>query len=599
MSKFFVKSGQNAKTSGRRAKKSWKMRLNEQSEKAGDHFSKFFINRLASVIEVRLWVTEWALLVLLVFLLAVVQVIWYEQAHKTPAFVAGGTYTEGALGDVKSLNPLYASTDSEKILARLLFANLVSPDSSGNEKAELAKSVTMDESGKIWTLVLRNNLKWSDGEAIDADDVLYTIDLISDTSAKTTIKADFSHIKIEKIDDLTVKFTLPSVYLDFMDSLEFPLLPAHKLAEIKPALVYENEFSLAPVGSGPFVINAIQKGDVNDEFKQAVYLNRNDKYFGRNAKLNGYTLKVYASTEEIISALNSGNIMGSAALGLSAKDQLNTTISRRTSLLNSGVFAFINTETLSSVELRQAIQRGVDMTKVREGMDDSQILDYPILARQDAELSYPELAKYSLDDAKALIEKAGLKFDKEGKIVDGEGTAFTLNMAVLNRETLTTVAERFAEQLRAIGFGVQLEIIDDSQVGVDFFTSVVQPRNFDILVYEVDMGVSADPFVYYSSTQASSSGWNLSNYENSLADDALLSARTTTSLKLRKAKYEAFLKYWVNDVPSIGIYQSGMNYYYATNTQIFSENIQLTDVYDRFMDVEDWAVEKKSVELTP
>ena len=267
--------------------------------------------------------------------------------------------------------------------------------------------------------------------------------------------------------------------------------------------------------------------------------------------------------------------------------------------MNGGVFAFINTETLAKAELRQAIQQGVDMSKVREGMDDSQILDYPILERQDPDFEYPKLAKYDTDAAKKLIEKAGYKFNNEGKIVDEAGDVLTINMSVLNRETLSKVAERFAEQLRTLGFTVRLEIVDDSQVGVDFFTSVVQPRNYDILIYEIDMGVSTDPFVYYSSTQAGTSGWNLSNYSNGLADDALLSAHTTTSTKLRKAKYEAFLRYWAEDVPSIGIYQSSMNYYYAEDTQIFSENILMTDAYDRFLDVEYWATEKRDVELTP
>ena len=598
MSKLSEKSGQKAKR-GRRASKSLRVRLSEQSEKIGNHFSELFINRLANVIQVRLWVFEWALLVLLVFLLAIVQMFWYDQAHETSAYVYGGTYVEASMGDVKTLNPLYASTDSEKILARLLFANLVSPDASGNEKAELAHSVISDDSGKVWTLKLRENLKWSDGEPITADDVLYTIELLNDTSAKTTIKADFSHIKTEKVDDLTVKFTLPSVYLDFMDSLEFPLLPAHKLTEIKPALVYEHGFSKAPVGSGPFVINVMQKGDVADSFTQVVYLNRNQKYFGRDTKLANYTLKVYPTTDDIIDALKNGSVKGTAALGKSAAEQFGMSISRRTSLLNGGVFAFINTETVNKVELRRAIQRGVDMAKVREGMDDSQILNYPILERQDPDLEYPKLAEYNLDEAKALIAKAGYKYNKDGKIVDAAGEVATLNMAVLKRETLTTVAERFVEQLRALGFETRLEIIDDTQVGVDFFTSVVQPRNYDILIYEIDMGVSTDPFVYYSSTQTGTSGWNLSNYSNGLADDALLSAHTTTSLKLRKAKYEAFLRYWAQDVPSIGIYQSSMDYYYAADTQIFSENIQMTDVYDRFLDVEYWAVEKRGVELTP
>lgn len=598
MKKLKEKSGQKTERS-RRASKSLHMRFNEKTEKISNHFSEYFIKRLANVIQVRLWVFEWILLVLLVFLLAIVQVFWYGQAHETSAFVKGGTYAEASIGEVKTLNPLYASTDSEKILARLLFANLVSPDASGNEKAELAKSVVGDETGKVWTLTLRENLKWSDGEPITADDVIYTIDLLSDSSVKTTINADFSHIDVEKIDDLTVEFTLPSVYLDFMDTLEFPILPAHKLAEIRPALVYENEFSMAPVGSGPFTINVMQTGNVADNFTQAIYLNRNEYYFGRDAMLDSYTLKVYETTDDVITALNSGSVDGTAALGVSASEQLGASISRRTSLLNGGVFAFINTTTIAKKELRQAIQRGVDMAKVREGLDDSQLLDYPILERQGEDLEFPELAEYNVEEAKKLIEKAGYKFDKENKIVDDEEKPVMLNVAVLNREVLTTTAERFTEQLRELGFEARLEIIDDSQVGVDFFTSIVQPRNFDILFYEIDMGVSADPFVYYSSTQASDKGWNLSNYENSLADDALLSAHTTTSLTLRKAKYEAFLKYWAEDVPSIGIYQSSLNYYYGADTRIFSENIVMTDVYDRFMDVEYWATEKKQVEQTP
>ena len=154
MDKLSKKSGQNAKF-GRRVKKSLRVRLNEQSEKIGSHFSELFIKRLANVIQVRLWVFEWVLLVLLVFLLAVVQMFWYDQAHETSAFVYGGTYVEASMGDVKTLNPLYASTDSEKILARLLFANLVSPDASGHEKGVLAKSVRGDETGKVWTLKLR------------------------------------------------------------------------------------------------------------------------------------------------------------------------------------------------------------------------------------------------------------------------------------------------------------------------------------------------------------------------------------------------------------------------------------------------------------
>ena len=176
-------------------------RLMRFGGKAGDHFSTMFIQRLKNVREVRLWVVEWVLLVTVVFLLAIVQIIWYSSSSETTAFTEGGEYTEASLGEIKSMNPLYATTSSEKTLAKLLFANLTSPDVSGHIGMDLAKSVTMDETGKVWTVTLRDNLRWSDGEAITADDIIYTIGLINDNSAKTTISADFSNIKLEKTDE--------------------------------------------------------------------------------------------------------------------------------------------------------------------------------------------------------------------------------------------------------------------------------------------------------------------------------------------------------------------------------------------------------------
>jgi ABC-type transport system substrate-binding protein len=264
------------------------------------------------------------------------------------------------------------------------------------------------------------------------------------------------------------------------------------------------------------------------------------------------------------------------------------------------VFAFINTKSdnLTNKTLRQAISRGVNMAKVREGIDDSQLLDYPILVRQES-LKYPDLLGYDLKEAKALVEKAGFKYNEQGKIINKEGLPVTLNAVVQKRDVIARVAERFVDELRTLGFEVTLNIYDESQTAADFFTTVVRPRDYDILFYEVDLGVSADPFVYYSSTQASTGGWNFSNYENSLVDDALLSAHITTNMNTRKAKYEYFLKTWVNDVPALGLYQSSLKYYYSQNVDIYSENLQMTDVLDRFNDVRYWASEKRSVNVTP
>ena len=573
-------------------------RANEFGEKASDHFSTMFIQRLKNVREVRLWVVEWALLILVVLLLAIVQIFWYDSSYKTQAFVAGGEFTEASLGDVKSMNPLYATTNSEKALARLLFANLASPDKSGHMKMELAESATMSKDGKTWTVTLRDGLKWSDGEPITADDILYTVKLMNDETAKTTVAIDFSRIKLQKVDERSVSFTLPTAYTDFTDSLEFPLIPAHILGEVSPALVYEHDFSSNPVGSGAFALKAVQPGGGNNRFLQTIYMKRNENFFGNESKLASFNLRSYEKVEDIASAMKEATVTATAE-----EVELSDTkgVNRRTSLLSGGAFAFLNTKSpvLKSSAVRRGIQQGVDMSAVRAEIDEMRWLDYPILETQEANLEYPELAKYDLEAAKKLLVDGGLKYNEEGRLCDEAGSLAELRLAVRKRQPIQSVAERFKEELQQLGFTVSLSVFDDTQPNMDFFASVLRPRDYDVLFYEIDLGVSADPFVYYSSSQASGGGWNFSNYSNALADDALLTARTSLDASLRETKYNSFLQRWVNDVPAIGLYQSAMNYYYQDGVRIFSDDALLTDVWDRFGDVEYWASLQEARMQTP
>ena len=69
----YEKSGQNKRRG------SLVSRINELGERLGKSFSERFLGRLENVREVRLWVLEWSLLVLVVFLLAVVQIMWYSE----------------------------------------------------------------------------------------------------------------------------------------------------------------------------------------------------------------------------------------------------------------------------------------------------------------------------------------------------------------------------------------------------------------------------------------------------------------------------------------------------------------------------------------
>ena len=135
--------------------------------------------------------------------------------------------------------------------------------------------------------------------------------------------------------------------------------------------------------------------------------------------------------------------------------------------------------------------------------------------------------------------------------------------------------------------------------GQDFIVGVIRPRNYDILIYEIELGSDPDLFAYYHSSQTTENSLNLSNYSSTIASDAILAARGTMDQIVRDAKYETFLKAWVDDAPAIGIYQVNLSYFVNRNVRSFSEDLRLVTPNDRFNDVSFWATEKTNKNRTP
>ena len=135
--------------------------------------------------------------------------------------------------------------------------------------------------------------------------------------------------------------------------------------------------------------------------------------------------------------------------------------------------------------------------------------------------------------------------------------------------------------------------------GQDFLVNVIRPRNYDILLYEIELGSDPDLFAYYHSSQTRENGLNLSNYNSTIASDALLAARRAVDPSVRLSKYQTFLKAWVDDVPAIGVYQVNLAYFMNKNVRSFSSENRLVTATDRFEDVNNWATEKTSKNRTP
>ncbi len=154
---------------------------------------------------------------------------------------------------------------------------------TGEIQPWLAESMEANEAADVWTLNLREGAAWADGEAFNADDVVFTMELLlNDETSTLTNAADTQQWveSVEKVDDYTVVFNLlapnPRFQLDFFSVRIWGginMLPEHVWADVDPYTFknYDPEMGY-PLGTGPYVLTSASE----TEF---VY-DRNDDWWG-------------------------------------------------------------------------------------------------------------------------------------------------------------------------------------------------------------------------------------------------------------------------------------------------------------------------------
>ena len=555
------------------------------SEESRERIVENFVHRLSHIKNVRLLVFEWGLLVLALIMLAVTQAFWFSSSYARDVFIAGGSYTEATLGRVNSMNPLFATTNSEKVLSRLMFATLVTIDYSGHPRVMLAESLTPSEDGKVWTMRMKDGLKWSDGEPLTNEDVMFTIGLIQNPAVSTIYGSNLAGVNVKEESDGSIVFTLKSSYADFMTALEIPIVPKHKLSDANLKTLIEDDFSTAPITSGPFTFNALQTANTDEE--EVIYLSANPYFYLGRPMLNTFAVHTFVTKDDIVAAMNMGTVTATAELsGLDAEQVTSTNFIKEESPVNAGVFIFFNTTSgpLKKRELRQTIREGISLEELRLAGHAQNALNFPLLESQIRLSDYPSIPAEDFLEAASKIEAMS------------EDEVIALNITTVNSGYLPSVAEELKNELVALGIDASLMVYDETQ---EFIANVLAKRSYDILVYEIELGSDPDPLPYFHSSQASAAGLNLSNYGSTMVDDLLVAARGTLNLALRSKKYESFLEHFVSDVPAIGLYQADMCYIYNRNARAYGNNVHFTTALDRFSDVSNYATVRGVRNLTP
>jgi len=565
------------------------------------HAHRFIVRRLDNVRDVRRHALGWLLLVALLILATGFQLYWSQSKYTKAIADAGGTYAEGVVGKLDTLNPLYASTSPERSASRLIFSSLVAYDLESKVKSDLALTWKPSEDGKVYTVTMRKDAKWHDGTPVTANDVVFTVNLMKNPLARSQQYFDgtWRGIGVAKVDDYTVAFTLPSPYAPFPHALNFGILPEHELKNVSPTRLRESAFNRNPVGSGPFKFRNLQVLSADQE-RLVLHMTANTDYYDGAPLLERFQIHTYQDHDQLRKGFLTNEVNAATDLTAGDVDTIKTQVRDAKSTdvqLHNGVYGIFRNDSpmLADVNVRQALVAAVNRPEVFKSLGGhGRLLEGPLVPEHTEAISGLRQAKFDKKAAEDKLTAAGwVRTGNDVRMKDGQ----KLQLTVVSRQDgdYPALLAQLSKYWRAVGVDVRTQLVPSRTIE----GNILIPRAYDILLYELELGADPDVYAYWHSSQARPNARNLANYKSGIADDALSSARARSETQLRDAKYRAFVDQWLKDAPAIALYQPTLHYVTSENTRTVTQNSSIPDAIGRYRAVEYWTVNKTTAFTTP
>ena len=373
---------------------------------------------------------------------------------------------------VRNFNPFGQTTARYTTLDFMYEPLVVFNRLKGNEpNFRLAESFELADDLKSITFVLRDGLKWSDGEALTADDVVFTYDYIKKFPALDFISVSAQLASVEKVDDRTVKFNLNTPNsLIANTSVGMPIVPQHIWADIADPVTFANE---NPVGSGPMT-------EITRFTPQVYEQCRNPNYWDAdNLKVDCLRMPQLADNPQVLAALADGTLDWATSF---IPDIDNTFVAKDpehhkywftpSSLVSFQVSQITpdenNRKAFTDVNFRRALSMLID----RQSIVDIAGYGYPLVnddpaslgelykafANPEVETQFGQYGKFDLDAAVALLDGSGyVDADGDGFRDNPDGTPIAIEIMVPNGWTDWIDAVQISiESLTEAGLNVKM-----------------------------------------------------------------------------------------------------------------------------------------------
>ena len=424
-----------------------------------------------------------------------------------------------------------AITGGHGSITKVFFSTLMKRDKELGWENDLATNYKVSDDKLTWTVTIRDDVKFTDGEKLTAEDVAFTYE----TTKKSSTEVDLTMIKeVKAIDDTTVQFTLTRPMSTFVEKLG--------VCGIVPKHAYDDNFKDNPIGSGPYKFVQWDKG-------QQVIAQVNEDYYGEKANIQKLTM-VFLDTDAAYAAVKSGDVDMASINGDLAKEEVKgTKILDIPSIETYGVeFPMVkNTgektdsgyEIGNDVTSDEAIRKALNTAVDRQSMVDGVLNGYGTVSTTGLE-KMPWLNKdtvldeseyNNMDEAKKILSDGGWKDSDNDGILEKDNTKASFKLLYTSGNYRQELGLEFQKMAKELGIEITLE--------ERTWDTILEDIHKEAVLFGFGSGDPSELYnLYYSKAANTAVEWdNAGFYSNKKVDENIDKALNCES-------EDDALKYW-------------------------------------------------------
>ena len=409
--------------------------------------------------------------------------------------------------EILTLDPQISAGTPAEVVRKHIYEGLVFANENNEISPLLAESWTVSDDGLEWTFMLKEGVKFHDGESFNAEAVKRTFDRYKTNEGSSRRYIYSNLIEVEVVDEYTVKFITEKPQSNFLNLLAYGggAILSQKSHELDPEEVGKN-----PIGTGPFRL----KESVSNEY---VIVEKFDEYWGDVAQLSEIkfvTVKEAATRVNMLETGEADYIVGVTAqdvdrLEQDAQYEVRYDKSNRVAQIGFNITKAPFDNKLVRQAMNYAINRETIVNGIYSGIGEPAD---SVIAPATWGHSDTKMYEHNMEKAKELLAEAGYPDGFTAKIWTPDGRYFKDKESVM----------AFVGQMQEVGINLEVEVIDWGQYLKELKIPNEEGNRVELYMLGWESTTGEANYLFnsvFTSKNIAPKGWNTMFYSNERVDE--------------------------------------------------------------------------------